>query len=154
MVLIKTPDLPPRFAKFMVPLEMNKMDVRDFLFHGYNVRALSVRSWVYQRPLEVIEGRGARPSFLQWHRRKAIKYMLIEMDEDFIWPKKPDSFKEYVLSNQGHSASWTLDVGHWKLTKFGVGGIRRFGRHRGRIRRNRACGYKRQMTSRMSRRIE
>jgi len=89
LTFLRTPELPARFAKFIVPLDMTKLDLRDFLYHCYNVRALSVRSYVYQRPVEMYE-HGLRPNpKKQWTRRKALKYMIIEMDEPFVWPEPP-----------------------------------------------------------------
>jgi hypothetical protein len=73
---------------------MNKLDLRDYLYHGYGVRALSVRSFIKQRPVEANrEGSNRREYF----RRQAIKFMTVEMDEPFIWPKKPDNFDAYVF---------------------------------------------------------
>jgi hypothetical protein len=71
---------------------MNKLDFRDFLFHGYGVRAFNVRTFIKQRPVEVaysfplLKGKSSKP---QWHRRRAIKFMTIEMDEPFVWPEMP-----------------------------------------------------------------
>lgn len=52
------------------------------------MRALNIRTWVYQRPIEAVDYRrktGYRPK-MQWHRRLALKYMIVEMDEAFAWP--------------------------------------------------------------------
>jgi len=79
-------------ARFCVPLDMNKLDFRDYLFNGYGVRALAVKTYIKQRPVEVmynypkLKGRSVRA---QWHRRRAIKFMTVEMDQPFVWPQKP-----------------------------------------------------------------
>jgi large subunit ribosomal protein L23 len=78
----------------MVPLNMNKLDLRDYLYHGYGVRALSVRSFIKQRPVEAHREGSNRKEYF---RRQAIKFMTVEMDEPFIWPEKPENFDAYVF---------------------------------------------------------
>jgi large subunit ribosomal protein L23 len=97
ITFIQTEHLHPRFAKFKVPLEIGKLDFRDFLYHGYSVRALNIRSWVYQRPIEHVDYRKKSTPRLNWHRRKALKYMIVEMDEPFVWPEMPKDMTPYVL---------------------------------------------------------
>jgi large subunit ribosomal protein L23 len=99
--LIKEPSLPPIFAKFRVPLWFNKLDLRDFLFHCYNVRAFNIRSNVVQRPIEQFEDyKGTTRK--RWHRRQALKFMIIEMDKPFIWPEVEKDWDEagYVFKRQ------------------------------------------------------
>ena len=35
LTLLRTPNSPPNFATFLVPLNLNKLDMRDYLFHAY-----------------------------------------------------------------------------------------------------------------------
>jgi hypothetical protein len=92
VTLVRTPKLPPKLARFCVPLDMNKLDFRDYLFHGYGVRAFNIKTYIRQRPVEVLynfpklKGRSVKP---QWHRRRAIKFMTVEMDQPFVWPEPP-----------------------------------------------------------------
>ena len=43
------PDAPPRFASFITPLNLNKLDLKDYLYNAYGVHVLSVRSYVQQQ---------------------------------------------------------------------------------------------------------
>lgn len=93
VTLLRTPNKPAIFAKFEVPLTFNKLDLRDYLFHAYNVRALRVRSYVEQQKVARREGQGKRG---QWYRPQAKKFMTIEMDKPFVWPNPPKDFSAYV----------------------------------------------------------
>ncbi len=42
--------MPPTFAKIIIaPLNMNKLDLRDYLYHAYDVHIVSVRSYIEQQ---------------------------------------------------------------------------------------------------------
>jgi large subunit ribosomal protein L23 len=88
------------FAKFLVPLWFNKLDLRDYLFHGYNVRAFNIRSHILQRPADLLyktpHGRWIR----KWHRVQSLKFMIIEMDKPFVWPQL-----EHDLSQGGYGCT-------------------------------------------------
>jgi len=75
-------------ASFRVPLHINKLDLRDYLYHAYNVKVLNVRSFISQA--KVSQGRPnsdtARPTPNQWYRAIATKKMTVEMDKPFVWP--------------------------------------------------------------------
>lgn len=66
------------------------MDIRDYLFHAYNVRVLRVRSFITQSKVEVNE-KG------QKFRRRGVKKMTVEMTEPFVWPEEPENYEMYVL---------------------------------------------------------
>lgn len=100
ITFLRTPNLPPTFAKFIVPLTFNKLDLRDYLFHVYGVNVLRVRSYVEQQKVQS-KGKVAR----RWYRPRAIKKMTVEMDKPFIWPKEPDDFSAY-------------DYGYFKCTRY------------------------------------
>ncbi|KAF3020600.1 hypothetical protein E8E14_010509 [Neopestalotiopsis sp. 37M] len=74
---------PPQFATFHVPLTFNKLDIRDYLLHAYNVKTLGVRSHLAQRPprLSPFTGRIGRPP--------PIKYMTVELEKPFVFPAEP-----------------------------------------------------------------
>lgn len=78
----------PYQASFAVPRNFNKMDLRDYLWHVYGLRALNVTVQltppVYQRGMDD-HARFRGPQF---------KYMTIEMEEPFIWPSIPEELVE------------------------------------------------------------
>ena len=77
-------NLAPNFATFKVPLQFNKLDMRDYLWNVYNVKVLSVRSMVNQQAPSSKGGiRG------QTYRPRAEKLMLVELDSPFVWPEAP-----------------------------------------------------------------
>lgn len=75
---------PPNFASFRVPLTFNKLDIRDYLLHAYNVPVLGVRSQLTQR----------RPRRSKMHHRiyrpPPVKTMTVELHKPFAWPKPPE----------------------------------------------------------------
>ncbi|XXG98539.1 hypothetical protein Hte_004863 [Hypoxylon texense] len=74
---------PPNFASFKVPLKFNKLDLRDYLLHAYNVPVLGVRSQLTQR----------RPRRSKMHHRiyrpPPVKTMTVELQKPFAWPEVP-----------------------------------------------------------------
>ncbi|KAI1503919.1 hypothetical protein F5X99DRAFT_406597 [Biscogniauxia marginata] len=74
---------PPQFATFKVPLTFNKLDLRDYLFHAYNVPVLGVRSQL----------RAQRIRRSRFHKRiyrpPPIKTMTVELTKPFVWPARP-----------------------------------------------------------------
>lgn len=72
----------PNQAKFVVPRYFNKLDLRDYLYHVYGLRALNVTTqllwarWTRETPRS--------PRF----RDTQIKKMTIEMEDPFIWPEE------------------------------------------------------------------
>jgi len=95
ITFLRTPNLPPTFAKFVVPLTFNKLDLRDYLFHAYGVTVLRVRSYVEQQKVQS-KGKAAR----RWYRPRAVKKMTVEMDKPFVWPEEPTDFSAYVTVAQ------------------------------------------------------
>ncbi|QDS74153.1 hypothetical protein FKW77_001461 [Venturia effusa] len=88
LTFVRSPALPPTFAKFIVPLNLNKLDIRDYLFHAYNVRVLKVRSFITQSKVQTNE-KG------QKYRKKSKKTMTVEMTEPFFWPEEPEDFEPW-----------------------------------------------------------
>ncbi|KAI5868511.1 hypothetical protein GGS23DRAFT_34196 [Durotheca rogersii] len=74
---------PPHFATFKVPLTFNKLDLRDYLLHVYNVPVTAVRSQL----------RLQRPRKSTTRRRlvipRPIKTMTVELTRPFVWPERP-----------------------------------------------------------------
>jgi large subunit ribosomal protein L23 len=88
ITLIRTPFLPPRYASFYVPLNFNKLDMRDYMQRVYNVEVLHVRSYVEQQKVTRDRQDGA-PGYGPLRRPKSKKRMTIEMAEPFVWPEVP-----------------------------------------------------------------
>ncbi|RAR08430.1 mitochondrial ribosomal protein subunit l23 [Stemphylium lycopersici] len=85
VALIRTPKLSPYHARFLVPLDFSKYDLRDYLFHAYNVKCFNIRSYVKQMPV-----RDTREQPRHWFRAESKKYMTVEMEQPFVWPEVPD----------------------------------------------------------------
>lgn len=110
---------PPQFATFKVPLRFNKLDIRDYLLHAYNVRSVAVRSAVMRRPIRRNE------VTMRMQRPPPIKYMTVEMDKPFVWPKEPtaeerklwhyDGFEKRVEQQKKHEEQMELYQKHSKL---------------------------------------
>lgn len=73
----------PYQAKFLVPRNFNKMDLRDYLWHVYGLRALNVTVQLLHAPFVRSHNDLAR------HRGPQYKKMTIDMAEPFVWPELP-----------------------------------------------------------------
>jgi large subunit ribosomal protein L23 len=89
ITFVRTPSLPPTWATFITPLSLNKLDIRDYLWHAYGVHSLRVRSYVVQRPVQ-------RTSTRRMFRGRGYKRMTVEMDKPFVWPDEPEDYSPYV----------------------------------------------------------
>ncbi|RYN38693.1 hypothetical protein AA0115_g619 [Alternaria tenuissima] len=85
VALLRTPNLSPYHARFLVPLDFSKYDLRDYLYHAYNVRCFNIRSYVKQMPV-----RDTREQPRHWFREDSKKYMTVELEQPFVWPEVPD----------------------------------------------------------------
>jgi large subunit ribosomal protein L23 len=90
VALVRTPTLPPYHARFLVPLDFSKYDLRDYLYHAYNVKCFNVRSYVKQMPV-----RDTREQPRHWFRPESKKYMTVEMEQPFVWPEMPESLEPW-----------------------------------------------------------
>ncbi|KAI2624233.1 hypothetical protein GGR54DRAFT_638114 [Hypoxylon sp. NC1633] len=85
---------PPNFANFQVPLTFNKLDLRDYLLHAYNVPVLGVRSQLTQR----------RPERSKLHHRitrpPPIKTMVAELHQPFVFPPEPEDKSQWITPQQ------------------------------------------------------
>jgi large subunit ribosomal protein L23 len=77
------PKQPANHALFQVPLKWTKFDLRDYLFHLYNVEVRGVRSFINQAAPERKNGVG------KWYRPQSEKMMVAELVKPFVWPKVP-----------------------------------------------------------------
>jgi large subunit ribosomal protein L23 len=72
-----------------------------------------VRSYIQQQKLRQDKPSAKRPSPRRWFRPRAIKKMMVEMEQPFVWPAEPESFEEYV-----EFLVWVcFVVWGWELTK-------------------------------------
>ncbi|KAI5955746.1 MRP20 [Candida jiufengensis] len=107
----------PYQAKFLVPKSMNKMDLRDYLWNIYGLRALNVT--VQLQPATWKRG----PQDLARYRIPQLKKMTIDMAEPFVWPEvsqikikelkqQMDESEKIVKHNiaDGSDKNKTLDV--------------------------------------------
>lgn len=74
----------PNLATFHVPLTFNKLDMRDYLFHVYNVRTTGMRSYINQKAPQRKGGHRGR-----WYRPQSVKFMIAELERPFVWPDPP-----------------------------------------------------------------
>ncbi|KAL2051409.1 hypothetical protein ABVK25_008276 [Lepraria finkii] len=82
---------PPHFASFLVPLNLNKLDLKSYLYNAYNVRVLHVRSFI-------IHGRITRdPRTHQVSRKPRKKKMTVELEagSPFVWPEVPEDLEKW-----------------------------------------------------------
>lgn len=75
----------PYQAKFLVPRNFNKMDLRDYLWHVYGLRALNVTVQLLHARFTRTQDDHAR------YRSSQYKKMTIDMEEPFIWPELPQA---------------------------------------------------------------
>jgi large subunit ribosomal protein L23 len=97
LTLIRTPNLPPSFASFIVPLNLNKLDLRDYLYNAYGIEVRGVRSYIQQQKLTQGKPNALRQTPRQWFRPRSVKRMTVEMVKPFVWPEEPTDLSEYVL---------------------------------------------------------
>ncbi|KAI9842500.1 MAG: hypothetical protein M1837_007094 [Sclerophora amabilis] len=95
LTLLRTPFLPPTYASFIVPLTFNKLDIKDYLYHAYSVRVLSVRSYVQQQQVRQDKAREKVPKPRRWFRPRSIKKMTVEMESPFVWPPEPEDYSPW-----------------------------------------------------------
>lgn len=79
----------PYQAKFVVPRSFNKMDLRDYLWHCYGLRALRVTSQLLHSKWNRSMDDVAR------HRGPQYKKMTIDMEQPFIWPDLPEDLTDH-----------------------------------------------------------
>lgn len=96
--LRRTDNLSPRFAKFHVPLWFSKLDLRDYLYHVYDVRILGVRSYVKVQPIKRGTDDVSYPKPKRWYRPPAQKFMTVQLEEPFVWPQAPGDFAPWSKS--------------------------------------------------------
>ncbi|KAJ2373058.1 mitochondrial 54S ribosomal protein YmL41 [Coemansia sp. RSA 2607] len=76
-------------AAFRVPLNINKLDIKDYLTHVYNVTVTDVRTTVFPGKLAVNRYSG------QKERSSRIKKAIVTMKEEFEYPKEANTDKDF-----------------------------------------------------------
>ncbi|KAI7611635.1 hypothetical protein KC343_g11499, partial [Hortaea werneckii] len=102
VALKRTPFLSEYHASFIVPLWFSKLDLRDYLFHAYNLPiGPSIRSYVKQsRIRQGANPDSPRPQYKRWHRPRNTKHMTVELESPFVWPDAPKTEEEYQPWNR------------------------------------------------------
>ncbi|BFZ54228.1 mitochondrial 54S ribosomal protein YmL41 [Savitreella phatthalungensis] len=95
----KDAPLPANRAKFRVPLNMNKFDVRDYLYNLYGLVTTDVRTQIHLTPLQRGTNAQRRKNLhlkktLPWHRPISKKTAIVTMKEPFVYPNPPTTEKE------------------------------------------------------------
>ncbi|CAK7895022.1 54S ribosomal protein L41, mitochondrial [[Candida] anglica] len=78
----------PYQAKFLVPRNFNRMDLRDYLWNVYGLRALNVTVQLLYRGWRRGNNDYAR------YRGPQFKKMTIDMEDPFVWPELPQGMIE------------------------------------------------------------
>lgn len=82
----------PYQAKFIVPKSFNKLDLRDYLFHVYGLRAMNVTT-------QLLHAKYTRANqVMPRYREGQIKKMTIDMAEPFVWPEEPRDKEPWAAS--------------------------------------------------------
>jgi large subunit ribosomal protein L23 len=90
IALIRDKRLNPYQARFQVPLNFTKLDLRDYLFHAYNLKVFNIRSLIRQMP---VRGTTEKPGEL--FREDSKKFMIVEMEHPFVWPPEPEDLEPW-----------------------------------------------------------
>ena len=110
--------LAPNFAPFAVPLQFNKLDLRDYLWHAYNVKVLSVRSFINQQsPKHKFDSHRG-----QVYRPRSRKMMIVELEKPFVWPDPPKGEELEKFDNYLWKKALDFQEKHRKLQKTRQGG--------------------------------
>ncbi|KKK21242.1 mitochondrial 54S ribosomal protein, partial [Aspergillus ochraceoroseus] len=109
IALIRTPFLPPRYASFYVPLNFNKLDMRDYLKRLYGVDVLGVRSYVEQQKVTRLRPLG-KFGYGKLRRPMAKKKMTVEMKQPFVWPDAPTDMAPWEKDQFFKAAKYQSEI--------------------------------------------
>lgn len=77
-----SPHIPPNQAVFKVPINLNKLDIRDYLTHIYGLQVVNVRTLIQQGELN----RRGRNRSLHYSKGSTYKKAFVTMTSDFHYP--------------------------------------------------------------------
>lgn len=92
-----------------MPLTFNKLDLRDYLYHLYNVEVTSIRSLINQKMPTQRTAPGKHSG--QWYRPQPSKLMIVDLVKPFVWPERP---AEKDMTPWDHKLSVAVEKGHSK----------------------------------------
>lgn len=90
IALMHTPRQSPYHARFLVPLNFSKFDIKDYLYHAYSIKCFNIRSYVKLQPV-----RDSVSQPFHWFRPESKKYMTVEMERPFVWPEQPEDWEPW-----------------------------------------------------------
>ncbi|KAI9297205.1 hypothetical protein K502DRAFT_288278 [Neoconidiobolus thromboides FSU 785] len=76
--------LPPNQVAFRVPLKTSKLDIRDYLYNLYQVKAVDVRTMIYQGTMT--RNRATR----RRTRNASTKKAIVTLENEFQYPEPPN----------------------------------------------------------------
>ncbi|KAI0460988.1 hypothetical protein LJB42_001317 [Komagataella kurtzmanii] len=95
----------PYQAKFVVPKSFNKLDLRDYLYHIYGLRAFNITT-------QLLHGKFTRSLPMPFRARRRspqIKKMTIDMQDPFVWPDPQNSYLQDELDLSEESKQYFQD---------------------------------------------
>ncbi|KTW27333.1 hypothetical protein T552_02316 [Pneumocystis carinii B80] len=100
--LLRSPHLLPTQAAFKVPITVNKFDVRDYLYHIYQIEVTRVRSMIcYSKRIR-------RKDYTRMlERTPSFKKVIVDMKEPFIYPKEPENLDPWNKRYTDGLQAWT-----------------------------------------------
>ncbi|RPA87118.1 hypothetical protein BJ508DRAFT_357569 [Ascobolus immersus RN42] len=109
IAMLRTEGLAPNYAHFQVPLNITKLDMKDYLYHLYNTEVVSIRSYVLGVPRSPKHIRG--PVELN---KRFKKRMIVELKSPFVYPeeikdKTPWDSELYDAAYENEKAKYKLD---------------------------------------------
>lgn len=79
-LLPNLPNMSPYYARFKVPRNFNKLDLKDYLYNLYDLKVFDIRSSLTRR--KFLPSENSRGHFLS----SQDKIMIVKMEKPFIWP--------------------------------------------------------------------
>ncbi|ODV87510.1 hypothetical protein CANARDRAFT_195104 [[Candida] arabinofermentans NRRL YB-2248] len=80
----------PYQAKFIVPKSFNKLDLRDYLYHIYNLRVLNITSTLTPAKFD----RSLPMPYRTRFRSPQFKKMTVDLMDPFVWPAETKEFEQ------------------------------------------------------------
>ncbi|KAL8808545.1 MAG: hypothetical protein Q9182_000096 [Xanthomendoza sp. 2 TL-2023] len=97
LTLLRTPFAPPNTATFLTPLNINKLDLKDYLYNLYGIHVLTIRSYVQHAKVRIDKPGAPVPKPRRHYRPRSTKKMTIEMppQHPFLYPAAPEDFEPW-----------------------------------------------------------